>query len=166
MQGARRRPYVDMVEEGNAAADRPGRNPGGDGAIWAHLFVGSPCNIDILLRALLLDLHPTSPPSHTCLVMKQVLVNPLARSMPIRLAHLGTQPFRIPVLGEILVDTGVVYRAVQRGRIPAAGDDHAHRIRVHFPDLCQELDAADAGHVVVADDDSDVLAGERLEAGR
>src|SRR5215470_7374437 len=40
----------------------------------AHLFVGSPCNIDILLRALLLDLHPTSPPSHTCLVMKQVLV--------------------------------------------------------------------------------------------
>src|SRR6185295_5854857 len=43
-----------------------------DGAIWAHLFVGSPCNIDILLRALLLDLHPSSPPSHTCLVMKQV----------------------------------------------------------------------------------------------
>src|SRR5262245_47348953 len=73
MQGARRRPYVDMVEEGNAADDRPGRNPGGDGAIWAHLFVGSPRNIDILLRALLLDLHPSSPPSHTCLVMKQVL---------------------------------------------------------------------------------------------
>src|SRR4029077_7119531 len=73
MQGARRRPYVDMVEEGNAAADRPGRNPGGDGAIWAHLFVGSPRNIDIFLRALLLDLHPPSPPSHTCLVMKQVL---------------------------------------------------------------------------------------------
>src|SRR6185436_5758820 len=45
-----------------------------DGAIWAHLFVGSPRNIDILLRALLLDLHPTSPPSHTCLYMKQVLV--------------------------------------------------------------------------------------------
>ena len=39
----------------------------------AHLFVGSPRNIDILLRALLLDLHPSSPPSHTCLVMKQVL---------------------------------------------------------------------------------------------
>src|SRR5215813_4685528 len=36
----------------------------------AHLFVGSPRNIDILLRALLLDLHPTSPPSHTCLYMK------------------------------------------------------------------------------------------------
>src|SRR5262249_16601447 len=44
-----------------------------DGALWAHLFVGSPRNIDILLRALLLDLHPTSPPSHTCLYMKQVL---------------------------------------------------------------------------------------------
>ena len=97
MQGARRRPYVDMVKEGNPADDRPGRNPGGDGApgddvppspvakrrmddeqatsarAGAHLFVGSPCNIDILLRALLLDLHPTSPPSHTCLVMKQVL---------------------------------------------------------------------------------------------
>jgi tripartite-type tricarboxylate transporter receptor subunit TctC len=62
-----------MAKEGNAAADRPGRNPGGDGAIRAHLFVGSPRNIDILLRALLLDLHPASPPSHTCLVMKQVL---------------------------------------------------------------------------------------------
>jgi len=74
MQGARRRAYVDMAKEGNAAADRPGRNPGGDGTIRAHLFVGSPCNIDILLRALLLDLHPTSPPSHTCLYMKQVLV--------------------------------------------------------------------------------------------
>src|SRR6476620_11054812 len=72
MQGARRRQYVDIVEEGNAADDRPGRNPEGDGAIWAHFFVGSPCNIDILLRALLLDLHPSSPPSHTCLVMKQV----------------------------------------------------------------------------------------------
>src|SRR5262249_7916046 len=48
--------------------------PKWDGALWAHLFVGSPRNIDILLRALLLDLHPTSPPSHTCLVMKQVLV--------------------------------------------------------------------------------------------
>ena len=41
-----------------------------DGAIWAHFFVGSPRNIDILLRALLLDLHPTSPPSHTCLYVK------------------------------------------------------------------------------------------------
>ena len=73
MRGARRRPYVDMVKEGNDAADRPGRNPGGDGAIWAHFFVGGPRNIDIFLRALLLALHPTSPPSHTCLVMKQVL---------------------------------------------------------------------------------------------
>src|SRR5262245_35940179 len=73
MRGARRRPYVDMVKTGNEADDRPGRNPGGDGTIWAHLFVGTPRNIDILLRALLLDLHPSSPPSHTCLVMKQVL---------------------------------------------------------------------------------------------
>src|SRR5262249_56081475 len=36
----------------------------------AHLFVGSPRNIDILLRALLLDLPPTSPPSHTCLLLR------------------------------------------------------------------------------------------------
>ena len=41
-----------------------------DGAIRAHFFVGSPRNIDILLRALLLELHPTLPPSHTCLYMK------------------------------------------------------------------------------------------------
>src|SRR5688572_11857466 len=41
-----------------------------DGAIWAHLVVGNPCNIDILLRAILLKLHPISPPSHTCLYMK------------------------------------------------------------------------------------------------
>src|SRR5262249_37463451 len=73
MQGARRRPYVDMAKEGNAAADRPGRNPEGDGAIRAHLFVGSPRHIGIWLRALLLDLHPASPPSHTRLRMKQVL---------------------------------------------------------------------------------------------
>src|SRR5262249_36996207 len=45
-----------------------------DGAICAHFFVGSPRNIDILLRTLLLELHPTLPPSHTCLVVKQVLV--------------------------------------------------------------------------------------------
>src|SRR5262252_10393707 len=37
MQGARRRPYVDMVEEGNAAADRPGRNPEGRGNLGAFL---------------------------------------------------------------------------------------------------------------------------------
>jgi hypothetical protein len=36
----------------------------------AHFFVGGPRNIDIFLRALLLELHPTSPPSHTCLYMK------------------------------------------------------------------------------------------------
>src|SRR5262245_51006802 len=90
MQGARRRPYVDMVEEGNAADDRPGRNPGGDGAIRAHLFVGSPRNIDILLRALLLDLHPASPPSHTCLVMKQVLRGALDRSA--RRGHTAVMP--------------------------------------------------------------------------
>src|SRR5687767_6261730 len=36
----------------------------------AHLVVGNPCNIDILLRTILLKLHPTSPPSHTCLYMK------------------------------------------------------------------------------------------------
>ena len=41
-----------------------------DGAIWAHFVVGRPCNIDILLRPILLKLHPTSPPSHTCLYMK------------------------------------------------------------------------------------------------
>jgi hypothetical protein len=41
-----------------------------DGAIWAHFFVGSPYNIDILLRALLLELHPISPPSHTCLWLR------------------------------------------------------------------------------------------------
>src|SRR5688572_8591853 len=40
------------------------------GAIWAHLVVGNPCNIDILLRVILLELHPTSPPSHTCLLLR------------------------------------------------------------------------------------------------
>src|SRR6185295_9796574 len=104
MRGARRRAYVDMVKEDNDAADRPGRNPGGDGAIWAHLFVGSPRNIGILFRALLLDLHPTSPPSHTCLVMKQVLtrlsagqVRPLGRRRrsPQRLGALGIARERV-----------------------------------------------------------------------
>ena len=37
MQGARGRPYVDMVKEGNAAADRPGRNPEGRGDLGASL---------------------------------------------------------------------------------------------------------------------------------
>src|SRR3990170_124637 len=41
-----------------------------DGALWAHFVVGNPCNIDILLRILLLKLHPTSPPSHTCLPLR------------------------------------------------------------------------------------------------
>ena len=84
MQGTRRRQYVDIVEEGNAADDRPGRNPEGDGAIWAHLFVGTPRNIDILLRALLLDLHPSSPPSHTRLYMKQVLAAVFGRGSFVR----------------------------------------------------------------------------------
>ena len=93
MRGARRRPYVDRVKPGNEVDARPGRNPEGDGALsngfavarpfrqgyaprsrsdrsGAHLVVGRPCNIDILRRAILLNLHPTSPPSHTCLYMK------------------------------------------------------------------------------------------------
>ena len=41
-----------------------------DGALRAHFVVGSPCNIDILLRAILLELHPTSPPSHTRLLLR------------------------------------------------------------------------------------------------
>jgi hypothetical protein len=44
--------------------------PERDGAIWAHLVVGNPCNIDILLRLILLKLHLTSPPSHTCLPLR------------------------------------------------------------------------------------------------
>ena len=52
MQGARRRPYVDMVKPGNAADDRPGRNPEGRGNLGAffrrepsqyrHIASGSP----------------------------------------------------------------------------------------------------------------------------
>jgi len=41
-----------------------------DGAIRAHFFVGVHRNIDIFLWALLFELHPASPPSHTCLYMK------------------------------------------------------------------------------------------------
>jgi hypothetical protein len=41
-----------------------------DGALWAHFFVGNPRNIDIFLRALLLELHPISPPSHTCPLLR------------------------------------------------------------------------------------------------
>src|SRR3970040_808798 len=52
MRGARRRPYVDMVKEGNNAADRPGRNPKGRGDLGAsclrsplqyrHIAAGDP----------------------------------------------------------------------------------------------------------------------------
>jgi hypothetical protein len=41
-----------------------------DGALWAHFVVGRPYNIDILLQAILLKLHPISPPSHTCLLLR------------------------------------------------------------------------------------------------
>ena len=41
-----------------------------DGAIRAYFCVGAPRNIDIFLRALLLELQPASPPSHMCLYMK------------------------------------------------------------------------------------------------
>ena len=58
MDGVARRPWARWRSAGTSACS------------GAHLFVGSPRNIDILLRALLLDLHPTSPPSHTCLVMR------------------------------------------------------------------------------------------------
>src|SRR5215831_21011395 len=68
---ARSRVAPTRVRAGTAPPSAcPGRNPGGDGALWAHLFVENPRNIDILLRALLLDLHPTSPPSHTCLLLR------------------------------------------------------------------------------------------------
>src|SRR5262249_14847082 len=67
MQGARRRPYVDMVEEGNAAADRPGRNPEGRGNLRAFL-----CREPSQYRHIASDSPPRTA-SHTCLVMKQVL---------------------------------------------------------------------------------------------
>src|SRR5262249_37073878 len=70
----RPRQAICRYGQGGQRSSRPfWPQPKWDGALWAHLFVGSPRNIDILLRDLLLDLHPTSPPSHTCLVMKQVL---------------------------------------------------------------------------------------------
>ncbi len=57
-----------MVEEGNDAVDRPDRNP--QGRVRAHFFLGVPRNIDMFLRALLLELPPASPPSHARLYMK------------------------------------------------------------------------------------------------
>ena len=52
MRGARRRPYVDRVKEGNDAADRPGLNPEGRGDLCAscrrsplpyrHMAAGDP----------------------------------------------------------------------------------------------------------------------------
>ena len=53
-----RRPWARWSSAGTSAC------------LGAHFFVGGPRNIDIFLRALLLELHPTSPPSHTCLYMK------------------------------------------------------------------------------------------------
>ena len=61
----------------------------------AHFFVGNPRNIDILLRALLLELHPTLPPSHTCLAMKQVLV-----------LESGNLPWEGPVAGNPAINSG------------------------------------------------------------
>src|SRR3954447_22717652 len=34
-----------------------------DGALWAHFVVATPCNIRDIASGLLLDLHPTTPPS-------------------------------------------------------------------------------------------------------
>src|SRR4051794_14672799 len=34
-----------------------------DGALWAHFVVATPCNIRDIASGLLLELHPTSPPS-------------------------------------------------------------------------------------------------------
>src|SRR5688572_33482205 len=69
------RAFTVASPEAGAPAPRSGASPvlaatRRDGAIWTHIVVGRPCNIDILLRAILLNLHPTSPPSHTCLYMK------------------------------------------------------------------------------------------------
>ena len=41
-----------------------------DGALWAHFVVGLPCNIRDIAALALLELHPTSPPSHTCLLLR------------------------------------------------------------------------------------------------
>jgi hypothetical protein len=36
-----------------------------DGTIWVHFVVANPCNTRGIPAASLLELHPTSPPSHT-----------------------------------------------------------------------------------------------------
>ena len=97
------------------SACRPGRNPKGRGAeqrpsavarplgkertrsqsdrVGAHIVVGRPCNIDILLRAILLNLHPTSPPSHLAnssgLTRKPAAqyANPMNRGTTLLLPH-------------------------------------------------------------------------------
>src|SRR5688500_9688370 len=64
-RGAEQRPFRPLRAHGGKERTRSRSDRAG-----AHLVVGNPCNIDILLRTILLNLHPTSPPSHTCPYMK------------------------------------------------------------------------------------------------
>jgi len=77
MRGARRRPYVDMVKEGNDAADRPGRNPKGRGDL------GASCRRSPLQYRHIAACDPPKPASHIASVAHVPIYEIGSKAVPV-----------------------------------------------------------------------------------
>ena len=90
MRGARRRPYVDMVKEGNNAADRPGRNPKGRGDLGA-----SCCRSPLQYRHIAAG-DPPKPASHIASVAHVPIYEIGSKAVPVPGDRISHRPFRHP----------------------------------------------------------------------
>ena len=90
MRGARRRPYVDMVKEGNDAADRPGRNPEGRGDL------GASCRRSPLQYRHIAAGDPPKPASHIASVAHVPIYEIGSKAVPVPGDRISHRPFRHP----------------------------------------------------------------------
>ena len=90
MLGARRRPYVDMVKEGNDADDRPGRNPKGRGDLGA-----SCCRSPLQYRHIAAG-NPPKAASHIASVAHVPIYEIGSKPVPVPENRINHRPFRHP----------------------------------------------------------------------
>jgi hypothetical protein len=113
MRGARRRPYVDMVKEGNDAADRPGRNPEGRGAkqrpsavarplgqgmpaVAKRPLRGASCRRSPLQYRHIAAGDPPKPASHIASVAHVPIYEIGSKAVPVPGDRISHRPFRHP----------------------------------------------------------------------
>ncbi len=80
-----------------------------------------------------------------------------------RTLHREPHIIRLPRLRDIAVDVAVIDRFAEDLRVTVGGDQNSQHAGVEFTHLAKELDAFDAGHLLIRQHHRDGMLSEQLE---